>query len=102
MLVRLTSLAHTVIMLADNYHLLPGEPLPEDHVEAFLEAYPFEVEAVIAELYANDLLEDIYGKTNVLTEDGFSYVLANVHTEKNIEAGMSHQSGKKALMDQTE
>lgn len=58
MAVRLSPLAHKIIMLANKYHVMPGRPLPDDHIEALLDSYPVRAEAAFDEIYAHSLLED--------------------------------------------
>jgi hypothetical protein len=61
-------------MLANKYHVMPGQALPDDHIEVLLERNPELAEAAFDEIYAHSLLEDDGGWL-VLTEEGFDYVL---------------------------
>lgn len=85
MTVCLSPLAHKIIMLANRYHVMPGQALPDDHIEVLLDSYPEQAEAAFDEIYTHNLLEDDGGWL-LLTEEGFGYVL---------EHGKSRRKGGK-------
>lgn len=81
MTIRLGSLAHKIMMLANQRGFIPGDALPNDHLELLLDSYPGLAEAAFDEIYAHNLLEDTGGWI-ILTEEGFDYVLAHMHRNK--------------------
>lgn len=40
MAVCLSPLAHKIIMLANRHHVMPGQALPDDHIEVLPDSYP--------------------------------------------------------------
>ncbi|EKC7222288.1 hypothetical protein OP853_004833 [Salmonella enterica] len=77
MAIRLSSLAHNIMMLANQGGFIPGDALPHDMLELLLESAPEKVEAAFDEIYAHNLLEEI-DCWIILTEEGFNYVLNHV------------------------
>lgn len=78
---RLGSLAHKIMMLANQRGFIPGDALPNDYLELLLDSYTGQAEAAFDEIYAHNLLEEI-DDWIILTEEGFEYILAHVHRNK--------------------
>ncbi|ECD9611736.1 hypothetical protein FNZ18_20550 [Salmonella enterica subsp. salamae] len=80
--IRLSPLAHKIVMLAKQHRVMPGQALPDDYVEALLDSAPEQGEAAFDEIYARNLLEDEDGWL-VLTEEGFDYIMTDWRKKKS-------------------
>lgn len=70
----LSPLAHQIMLIAAEYNVQPGQPLPEAAFDLLLTQKAEHIGDALLELYTEDLLEEVPYEMDILTVKGFEYI----------------------------